>query len=169
MSPARASAASDSVDEIATIRIELRHTDPLIWRQVEAPTSITLKVLHDIVQRVMGWLDVREASAGSGEQPHARRAMLERLAQIVARAPRHRRASVLAAAQRTRAALAATTGIGAERVMASLARSTADDDAWLRSAETFGSLHRADVSDPAVGARLLALVLLTPGGDATPG
>jgi hypothetical protein len=41
--------ASDSVNEIATVRIELRHTDPLIWRQVEVPTSITLKVLHDII------------------------------------------------------------------------------------------------------------------------
>jgi hypothetical protein len=40
---------SDSVNEIATVRIELRHTDPLIWRQVEVPTSITLKVLHDII------------------------------------------------------------------------------------------------------------------------
>jgi hypothetical protein len=45
--------ASDSVNEIATVRIELRHTDPLIWRQVEVPTSITLKVLHDIIQAVM--------------------------------------------------------------------------------------------------------------------
>jgi len=26
----------------------------LIWRQVEVPTSITLKVLHDIIQIVMG-------------------------------------------------------------------------------------------------------------------
>ena len=50
-------AASDSVNEIATVRIELRHTDPLIWRQVEVPTSITLTVLHDIIQAVMGWFD----------------------------------------------------------------------------------------------------------------
>ena len=49
--------ASDSVNEIATVRIELRHTDPLIWRQVEVPTSITLNVLHDIIQAVMGWFD----------------------------------------------------------------------------------------------------------------
>ena len=39
-------AASDSVNEIATVRIELRHTDPLIWREVEVPTSITLMVLQ---------------------------------------------------------------------------------------------------------------------------
>jgi hypothetical protein len=49
--------ASDSVNEIASVRIELRHTDPPIWRQVEVPTSITLKVLHDIIQAVMGWFD----------------------------------------------------------------------------------------------------------------
>jgi hypothetical protein len=35
----------------------LQHTDPPIWRQVEVPTSITLKVLHDIIQAVMGWFD----------------------------------------------------------------------------------------------------------------
>jgi hypothetical protein len=57
MSPIRQNAASDSFNEIATVRIELRHADPLIWRQVEVPTSITLKVLHDIIQAVMGWFD----------------------------------------------------------------------------------------------------------------
>ncbi len=45
------------VNEIATIRIELAGTDPLIWREVEAPTSITLKTLHEIVQSVMNWQD----------------------------------------------------------------------------------------------------------------
>jgi hypothetical protein len=55
--PTRQNARSDSFNEIATVRIELRHTDPLIWRQVEVPTSITLKVLHDIIQIVMGWFD----------------------------------------------------------------------------------------------------------------
>ena len=57
MSPARINTASDRVNEIATVRIELRHTDPLIWRQVEVPTSIALKVLHDIIQAVTGWFD----------------------------------------------------------------------------------------------------------------
>ena len=57
MSPTRQNGASDSFNQIATVRIELQHTDPLIWRQVEVPTSITLKVLHDIIQAVMGWFD----------------------------------------------------------------------------------------------------------------
>ena len=29
----------------------------MIWRQVEVPTSITLKVLHRIIQTAMGWFD----------------------------------------------------------------------------------------------------------------
>lgn len=49
--------AIDSFTEIATLRIELKDSDPPIWRVVEVPTSITLKVLHDIVQAAMGWLD----------------------------------------------------------------------------------------------------------------
>lgn len=56
MSPPNAPAA-DSFGETASIRIELAHTDPPIWREVEAPTSITLKVLHDIVQASIGWFD----------------------------------------------------------------------------------------------------------------
>jgi len=47
----------DRFNEICSIRIELVDTDPSIWRQVEAPTSITLKVLHNIVQITMGWFD----------------------------------------------------------------------------------------------------------------
>jgi hypothetical protein len=57
MSRSRARTASDSINEIATVRIELRHSDPLIWREVDVPTSVTLKVLHDIIQATMGWFD----------------------------------------------------------------------------------------------------------------
>jgi len=57
MSRPGSSAAFDSFNEIATVHIELRDTDPVIWRQVEVPTSITLKVLHRIIQAAMGWLD----------------------------------------------------------------------------------------------------------------
>ncbi len=57
MSPTKTSRAADSFGQIATVRIELVDTEPLIWRQVEAPTSITLKVLHDIIQQTIGWFD----------------------------------------------------------------------------------------------------------------
>ena len=49
--------AVDSFTQIATVQIELRDSDPPIWREVEVPTSVTLKVLHDIVQVTMGWFD----------------------------------------------------------------------------------------------------------------
>lgn len=49
--------AVDSFTQIATVRIELKDSDPPIWRMVDVPTSITLKVLHDIVQVTMGWFD----------------------------------------------------------------------------------------------------------------
>jgi hypothetical protein len=49
--------AVDSFNEIATVRIELKDSNPVIWRQVEVPTSITLKILHDIIQAAMGWFD----------------------------------------------------------------------------------------------------------------
>lgn len=62
------SAASASVNEIATVRIELKDTDPLIWRQVEVPTSITLKVLHDIIQITIGWFDYHLWEFIIGEQ-----------------------------------------------------------------------------------------------------
>jgi len=70
MSPTRQNAASDSFNEIATVQIALRHTDPLIWRQVEVPTSITLEVLHDIIQAVMGWFDCHLWEFTIGEQKY---------------------------------------------------------------------------------------------------
>ena len=57
MSPAGNSSAFDNFNEIATVRIELRDSNPVIWRQVEVPTSITLKVLHNVIQAAMGWFD----------------------------------------------------------------------------------------------------------------
>ena len=60
--------APDTLHEIATLRIELRDTDPLIWRQVEVPTSITLKVLHDVVQAAMGWYDQHLWELSLGKQ-----------------------------------------------------------------------------------------------------
>jgi hypothetical protein len=44
-------------DRIAILRIELEMTEPLIWRRVAVPASINFKVLHNVIQAVMGWLD----------------------------------------------------------------------------------------------------------------
>ena len=47
--------ALDSFNEIAAIRIALTGSDPMIWRAVEVPTSMTLTALNDVVQAVVGW------------------------------------------------------------------------------------------------------------------
>jgi len=46
-----------NADEIATIRVELVDTAPLIWREVEAPISMTFESLHTLIQSVMNWTD----------------------------------------------------------------------------------------------------------------
>jgi hypothetical protein len=62
--------AADSPEQIATLRIELVDTDPLIWRQVEVPTSITLKTLHNIIQAAMGWFDLHLWEMRLGKQTY---------------------------------------------------------------------------------------------------
>ena len=44
-----------AADQIATVRIELADTEPLIWREVEVATSISLKTLHAVIQAVFRW------------------------------------------------------------------------------------------------------------------
>ena len=66
------SAAETACEQIATLRIELLDTEPLIWRQVEIPTTITLKGLHDIVQAAMGWDDQHLWGLKLGRQRYGR-------------------------------------------------------------------------------------------------
>ena len=42
---------------IAVPRIELQGIEPLIWRRVGVPASMSLKDVHGVIQAVMGWLD----------------------------------------------------------------------------------------------------------------
>ncbi len=44
-------------DQIARIRISLSDIEPEIWRRVDVPLEASLKMLHDIIQRAMGWMD----------------------------------------------------------------------------------------------------------------
>lgn len=39
------------------IKIELRDSNPLIWRRVMVPAEITFERLHDVIQISMGWLN----------------------------------------------------------------------------------------------------------------
>ena len=44
-------------DAIATLRIEIKYIEPLIWRRVSVRKSISLAALHKVIQAAMGWLD----------------------------------------------------------------------------------------------------------------
>ncbi len=44
-------------DMIARLHVTLLDVDPAIWRRIEIPASSTLKILHDVLQRAMGWFD----------------------------------------------------------------------------------------------------------------
>lgn len=39
------------------LHISLAFSDPLIWRRVQVPGTITLATLHDVIQLSMGWHD----------------------------------------------------------------------------------------------------------------
>ena len=42
-------------DQIARLRIELAHLEPLIWRRVAVSLSTNLRALHEVIQAVMPW------------------------------------------------------------------------------------------------------------------
>jgi hypothetical protein len=44
-------------DTIIRVHLTLLDFDPPIWRRIEVPVDFTLKRLHDVIQRVMGWQD----------------------------------------------------------------------------------------------------------------
>ncbi|WP_246765093.1 plasmid pRiA4b ORF-3 family protein [Ensifer sp. PDNC004] len=41
-----------TVDRIARLHIQLDDIEPLIWRRVEVPLTMSLKGLHDVIQAV---------------------------------------------------------------------------------------------------------------------
>jgi hypothetical protein len=71
----------------------------------------------------------------------SRRSALARVAQALARTPRHRRALLAPLADAARAVAVAPLGEGAERILETLVHSDLPDEAWLRSIAAFGALN----------------------------
>ncbi|MGP6089756.1 plasmid pRiA4b ORF-3 family protein [Antarctobacter jejuensis] len=42
-------------DQIAHLRIELAHLEPIIWRRVAVSLTTNLRALHEVIQAVMPW------------------------------------------------------------------------------------------------------------------
>lgn len=61
MSPRNPSGASAAAfvadDHYLVLRLELNEIKPPIWRRIAVPASITLDLLHDVIQVAMGWED----------------------------------------------------------------------------------------------------------------
>ena len=70
-----------------------------------------------------------------------RRPALARVAQALARTPRHRRALLAPLADAARAVATAPLSEGAERILETLVRAELPDEAWLRSIATFGQVN----------------------------
>jgi hypothetical protein len=90
----------------------------------------------------------------------SRRSALARVAQALARTPRHRRALLAQLADAARAVAVAPLAEGAERILETLVRADLPDEAWLRSIAAFGELNVRP--GPIVGGdspRILAVIL----------
>jgi hypothetical protein len=77
-------------DAIATLRIQIKYIEPLIWRRVAVRTSMNLKALHTVIQ---GWLDYhlwefvideRKYGIPDPDRPHVKNGATTRLAAILA-------------------------------------------------------------------------------------
>jgi len=55
---------------VISLRIALREIEPLIWRRVEVPSSITLSKLHMVFQDALGWTNSHLHSFYIGDQEY---------------------------------------------------------------------------------------------------
>ncbi|HTI65422.1 MAG TPA: C-terminal helicase domain-containing protein, partial [Gemmatimonadaceae bacterium] len=110
-------------------------------------------------ERAVSMIDFSAATAS-----RARRHALSKVAQALARAPRHRRALLAPLASAARAAAVAPLGEGAERILDMLVGAELPDEAWLRSIAAFGEVNArpAAVSRATQPASVVALILFVP-------
>jgi hypothetical protein len=59
------------VDRIARLRIVLDDTEPVVWRSVEVPLTISLKGLHEVIQAAMPFEDYHLFDFRIGEMRYA--------------------------------------------------------------------------------------------------
>ncbi len=83
----------------------------------------------------------RDVTLDGALHARARRAVVDRIAAIARRAPRHLRPGIVALAATARHTVSARYGVGAERVLDELAAARMPDEAWLRAIGTFGEIH----------------------------
>ena len=103
----------------------------------------------------------REITLDGALHARARRAVVDRIAAIARRAPRHLRPGIVALAATARQTVSARYGVGAERVLDELAAAQMPDDAWLRAIGAFGQIHdRTPPGEPEGDAAWITALLL---------
>jgi hypothetical protein len=97
------------------------------------------------MKRIEAWIASSDGAATAGItlsiSGTARRLAMRRIAHIAAHTPHHRRAVVSSLAAEARRVVAASYGVGAERVLNELAMSPLSDAAWLRAVRAFGEAN----------------------------
>jgi superfamily II DNA or RNA helicase len=115
---------------------------------------------------VLRWVATKRGSdalnLNAANSARARRAALTRVAQTLARSPRHARVRLAPLADAARAVASVQLGEGAERVLELLVRSNLPDEAWLRSIAAFGELNsrRAPTETPETDAMNVVAIIL---------
>jgi hypothetical protein len=113
--------------------------------------------------------DHREITLDGALHARARRAVVDRIASIARRAPRHLRPGIVALAATARQTVSARYGVGAERVLDELAGAQMPDDAWLRAIGAFGQIHdrtpRGVPDDDATWVTVLLLLVALPAAE----
>src|SRR4029079_9930042 len=109
-------------------------------------------------QTAASTIDFRAATTA-----RARPAALARLAQALARAPRHHRARLAPLAAAARNVASAPMAEGAERVLELLVASELPDEAWLRSIAACGELNaRPRPASSGQSGDIVAVILFAP-------
>jgi hypothetical protein len=132
--------------------------------------------LIDVHETLLRWIATKRGAdsvnLGAASSARARRATLTRVAQTLARSPRHARVRLAPLADAARAVASVQLGEGAERVLEILVRSNLPDEAWLRTIAAFGELNARQVSNAAAEGGVAAIILFGPAeisGEGRPG
>jgi superfamily II DNA or RNA helicase len=156
----------DDLHLVADIGAGIESSSPALLAALAACNGVPAVVDASRHSRVLAqlttWLAARAGeslvdfrAAGTARN---RRLALERVARMLARAPRHERATLAPLADAVRAVATAQLGEGAERILGDLVKAQLPDEAWLRSIATFSALNVRGTDAGAAHARAAATV-----------
>jgi hypothetical protein len=126
-----------------------RATQVVTAPATDAPASEVASALRELQvwarrQAISSSIGLENASGGT-----ARRAALERVAECVARSPRHRRPTIGSLAACAREMLVGRLSAGTERCLVDLSRVALDDETWLQSVCALRVSERGGPGTPA--------------------